>query len=187
MSESNTNNSQNIQENNNNDNNQNQNPEENQGGFFNNFFVRMIFMTLAFNMFSKILKGSSNAGNQNKNNPNNNNRDINNLQMKNFFLEKNNNLFDIEFYISNKSNLYRNNFLKGNLQPILKFKDLNYSEENINTTEYTKEIEIKFPIEKYRDLLLDFDVNLFDNNSTKRNSTEFIERKSRIEKLYNKK
>jgi hypothetical protein len=185
MSESNANNPQNIQENNNN---QNQNTEENQGGFFNNFFVRMILMTLAFNIFSKILQGNSKAGYQNNDiSSNNKNRDINNLQMKNFFLENSNNLFDVEFYISNKSNLYRPNFLNGNLKPILRFKDLNYSEENLNSTEYTKEVEIKFPIQKYKNLLLDFDVNLFDSNATKRNSTEFIERKNRIEKLYNAK
>lgn len=174
------------QQNTNNENNQannNQNEDqENQGGFFNSFIFKIIIFYMISNIFSKLIQG--NINNNNKGN-NNNRENINSLQMKNLLNE--NNLFDIEFFVSKNSNLNRNHFLKKEIKPIFIFQNLNYSNENINTTEFTKEIELKFPINKYIELLLDFDESLFYANSTMKNSTEFIEKKNKIEKMYNTK
>jgi len=152
-------------------NNENENNQE--GGFFSSFFFRMILMIVTMQVANKFFKSNT------QNNSNNT------LMMKNFLYE--NNIFDVEFYISNESDLNRNSFLKQNLEPIFRYDNLNYTNPEINTTEYSKEIDIKWDIEKYKDLLLDFDKSLFDANLTRRNSTEFIEKQNKIEKLYNEK
>jgi hypothetical protein len=157
----------------NNENANNNTGNNQQGSFFSSFFFRMILMMVTMQVINRFFKGNT---------QNNSKKD---LMFKNFLSE--NNLFDVEFYTAEAGNLNRDSFLKGNFQPILKYENLNYSNPDLNVTEFTKEIEVKWNVDKYRYLLLDFDVGVFDENSTKRNSTEFIERRKKIEKLYNEK
>lgn len=160
-------------------NNNNNNQENNQqgGGFFSSFIFRMILMMVTMQVVNKFFKGNMQ-----------NNTNKNALLLKNFLSK--NNLFDVEFYTASEGNLNRNSFLKAIIKPIFKYENLNYSknQEDLNATEFSKEIEVKWDAAgKYRDLLLDFDVSLFDANATKRNSTEFIQKKEKIEKLYSEK
>lgn len=157
----------------NNENPSNNNENNQDGGFFSSFFFRMILMIVTMQVVNRFFKG--NVQNNTKNA----------LMVKNFLSE--NNIFDVEFYVSAASNLNRKDFLTGKIEPILKYEDLNYTDQDLNTTLYTTEIDVKWNVAKYSDLLLDFDVSLFDENSTKRNSTEFIEKRKKIEKLYNEK
>jgi len=169
-------NNQEINHNSNRENSQNanNNPENNQqGGFFNSFIFRMILMIITMQVVNRFFR----------NNTQNNSKNA--LLLKNFLSE--NNLFDIEFYTASEENLNRNSFLKGNLQPVFIYENLNYSNLDLNVTEFTKEFEVKWDIGKYSDLLMDFDIPLFDGNATKRNSTEYIEKREKIEKLYNEK
>lgn len=147
------------------------NTQNEQGGFFSSFFYRIIFIFIAMRLFGSLFKG--NAINNN-----------NSIILKNLMSEYRE--FDIEFYVSNRSDLNRLAFTRGELAPIFEYKNLNYSAIDINTTDYSQEIEIKWDIGKYKDLLLDFDVSLFETNSSKINSTDFIEKRNKIEKLYNK-
>ena len=151
-----------------------ENQDNNQGGFFNSFMFRMICMMFIMNIFSRFLKNTSLNPNVNKS-----------LQLKNFMYE--NPIFDLEFYISPNDDLNRFTFLKKEIQPVSVFENLNYTDININTTEYTKEVELEWNLEKYKQLFLDFDPASLEGNSTKLNSSEFSEKNNKIEKLYSQK
>jgi len=164
----------------------NPNNEQNTS-FFSSFFFRVILMILTMQIVNKFFNKNRSL--------NSDDQSTDKHSMKNFLSE--NNIFDIEFYFSPEDNLNRHDFLNFNtnnnnkqnkfIQKILTYENINYNNHAINTTEYTANIEVKFDLEKYKELLLDFDEANQQQKYNMTNDTKIYKKREEIESLYNDK